>query len=271
MIKIHNLANVPRKIFVRGEKMLKSKSFILLFCLIFLGDFHSCFSKEWKRVYLASYPRSGNHWVRYLVEEASHIATGSVYLDKEPLHMDKVFPWGGYCCEHGCEGNCRYPTKDDLVFIKTHFPSQPDKVTQYDRRPYEATIRIVRHPVDSFYSRYVKRSGGELLDKVPTQRVKEFIRTWIKFQNYWNKQENVITIRYEDILENPAGELKKILETLEYDVTDEDIARAVATHPPQGHMLKSIGHFTSSDLQLIAKELKDSLVQFGYEIPFNQE
>lgn len=247
--------------------MIKNKLFLLFFCLIFLTESHSCFSKEWKRVYMASYPRSGNHWIRYLVEEASHIATGSVYCDKEPQHMDKIFPWGAYCSDHGYEGNCRYPTKDDLVFIKTHFPAQENKVTKFDGRPYQVTIRIVRHPVDSFYSRYVRKPHGLLLETVPTERVKEFIRSWRKFQTYWNNKENVITFRYEDILENPSIELKKILEILNYKVTDQDIARAVAKHPPEGYMLKSINRFTNKDLNLISKELGDLLAQFDYEIP----
>ncbi len=248
--------------------MIKHKWLVLFFCLIFLAEFQSGYSKEWKRAYFASYPRSGNHWIRSLIEEASHIATGSVYCDSEPPHMDKVFPWGGYTCDHGYDGTCRYPTKDDLVFIKTHFPSQPTKISEFDEQPYELTIRVVRHPVDSFYSRYVRVPRGSLKDTVPTKRVKEFIRTWQKFQNYWNKQEDVITFKYEDVLANPAVELKKILTLLNYSVTDEDIARAVAKHPPEGYMLKHLDKFTNEDLKLIANELSDSLDQFGYEIPY---
>lgn len=247
--------------------MRKNRLLILLFCLIFLSEFHSCFSKEWKRVYMASYPRSGNHWIRYLVEEASHIATSAVYRDKEPQHMNKVFPWGGYCCNHGYDGNCRYPTKNDLVFVKTHFPAQKNHVTPFDQRPYKLTLRFVRHPVDSFYSRYVRRPQGPLLDKIPTIRVKEFMKSWRKFQTYWNRQKNVITIRYEDVLENPVVELKKILEALNYEVSDEDIARAVDKHPPEGFMLKHIDKFTDEDLSLISEELSDLLSQFNYEIP----
>lgn len=248
--------------------MLKNTLFTLFFCFIFLSEFQSGFSKEWKRAYMASYPRSGNHWIRYLIEEASHIATGSVYCDKEPQHMDKIFPWGGYCCDHGYEGNCRYPNQDDLVLIKTHFPSQEDKVTQFDRRPYQVTLRFVRHPVDSFYSRYVRKPRGILQEIVPSERVKEFIKSWIKFQKYWNKKENVITIRYEDILENPSVELKKILEILDYEFTDEDIARAVAIHPPEGSILKHINKFTNEDLTLISEELGNFLTQFNYTISY---
>ncbi len=247
--------------------LIKYKLFPLFYCLIFFSEFQSLHSKEWSRAYLASYPRSGNHWIRYLVEEATNVATGSVYIDIEPQHMHKVFPWGGYCCDHGCLGHCRYPTKDDIVLIKTHFPSQVNKETKFDKRPYQVTLRVVRHPVDSFYSRYVRKPEGPLLDKVPRERVVSFIKSWRKFQNYWNKKNNVITFRYEDFLANPAVELKKFLEALEYDVTDEDIQRAVSKHPPLGHMLKSIDRFTENDLDIISEELGDLLTQFNYETP----
>ena len=240
----------------------------LFLCLFFLSELQPAFAKEWKRAYLASYPRSGNHWIRYLVEEASNIATGSVYIDHEPQHMKEVFPWGGYCCDHGYEGNCRYPTKDDFVLVKTHYPSQEKKYTEFDRLPYQVTLRVVRNPVDSFYSRYVRKPMGPLLAKVPSERVAEFIKTWRKFQRYWNKKDHVITFRYEDVLANPTVELKKILEALQYDVTDEDIARAVAKHPPEGKMFKNIDKFTNEDLRLISDELSDLLIQFDYEIPY---
>lgn len=249
--------------------MIKHKGLTLFFCLFFLMEFSSSCAEDWKRVYLTSYPRSGNHWIRYLVEEASHIATASVYHDKEPLHMKKVFPWGGYCCDHGYEGNCRYPNKNDLVLIKTHFPSQPDKVTDFDRLPYKMAIRIVRHPVDSFYSRYVRRPEGPLQETVPTDRVERFIKSWRQFQAYWNKRPNVLTIRYEDLLDNPFVELKKILEVLQYQISDEDIARAVMQHPPQGFMLKSQNKFTDADLKLIDEKLEDLMAQFGYKAASN--
>lgn len=245
--------------------MLKNKSILLFFCFIFLSHFQPGFCKEWQRVYLATPPRSGNHWIRYLVEEASHIATSAVYRDREPLHLSHAFPWGGYCCDHGYEGNCRYPHKDDIVLIKTHFPDS--KATQFDRQSSQLIIRIVRHPVDSFYSRYVKNPKGPLLDTVPTERIKEYISKWRRFFLYWNKKHNVMTFRYEDMLQNPAPALKKICKVLQYDVTDEDIARAIAKYPPDGYMLKHIDKFSIQDLHLIQKELGDLMAEFDYSLP----
>ena len=80
---------------------------------------------EWNTVYLASFPRSGNRWVRFLVEEAVHIATSSVYSvykDGDYLHLQEILPWDGFCTNHGYNGACRYPSKDDPVLLKTHYP-----------------------------------------------------------------------------------------------------------------------------------------------------
>lgn len=71
----------------------------LLFILFKITFIHAeeVQTKNWQhRVYLASYPRSGNHWLRYLIEEAKGIATSSVYQDPDPPHLDQVFPWGTF-------------------------------------------------------------------------------------------------------------------------------------------------------------------------------
>lgn len=224
---------------------------------------------DWMRVYLATYPRSGNHWHRSLIEEASGIVTSAVYIDKEPQHMTKEFPWGGYCADHGHNGQCRYPEKGELVLVKTHFPSQPEHISKFDRLPYYAVIRVVRHPVDSIYSRYVKRYSKEAAVHpiIPSHRVKEYLKSWQKFQTYWNNKENVFTFRYEDSLNDPAPELKRMCEILNYKVSEKDIERAVLAHPPIGHPLKHIDKFTAEDLKMIERELGPLMKEFGYSIP----
>lgn len=246
---------------------------IILFCLSFTsgvasGQKKAEAAKEWQRVYLASFPRSGNHWVRYLVEEASLIATSSVRRDRNPKHLDKVFPWGGFCADQGYEGECRYPQKEEIVLIKTHFPAGR-KASQFDRLPFVKTIRLIRHPVDSFYSEYVRRlalRGEQPLEKIPHQLVVELIGTWIRFQSYWDNEKNVATIRYEDLLDNPSENLKAILQIIHYQVEDADIERAIAKHPPVGFMLKHKDRFHPADLELIRLKLKRYMKKFGYSV-----
>jgi hypothetical protein len=221
--------------------------------------------QDWQRVYLATYTRSGNHWLRSLLEEATHIATGSVYHDKEPMHMKKIFPWGGYAAKNGYEGNCRYPYPGEIVVIKTHYPEKPK--TEFDLKPSTKVIRIVRHPVDAFYSHFLH--PGRLLPsngKVPSAFVKKSITNWQKFENYWNRQPNVLTIRYEDLFENIHFYFREILEAIGYQLREEDINRAIDKFPPQGTLLKHLDHYQPEDLDLISRKLGPLMEKYDYKI-----
>lgn len=257
--------------------------FIVLLCSLITQDSwaknaqvkKSPIKYEWKnRVYLATCPRSGNHWMRYLIEEATHIATSSVYRDHfpDPEHLRDPFPWGGYCVENGYEGQCRYAKPGEPVVIKTHFPTK--SAMPFDLQPYVKTVRIVRNPVDSFYSHYtrhieaLKRNNQPLPpERIPEKTLKRQIADCRKFFIYWDLQPNVMTIRYEDLLEKPEYYLAQVLKYIGYKVTEEDVQRAVAKHPPQGGILKHLYHFTEDDRQLIREQLSSVLQKYEYDIP----
>ena len=220
------------------------------------------------RVYLATYPRSGNHWMRYLIEEATHIATSSVYPDPEPKHLPDPFPWGAYCAPFGYEGECRYPEPGEPVVVKTHYPALDEKPGDF--RVSAQTIRVVRHPVDSIYSWYVykcKRQGQVVQDRIPNHLLVKMIAQWKKFQKYWDQSPNVLTFRYEDLLKQPKKHLKMTLDACGYAYTQEDVNRAISKHPPEGHELKHVAHYTHADLKLIKKELSGLMRKYGYTTP----
>ncbi len=235
-------------------------------CLPIEKDYSTQFNPEaWnQRVYLATYPRSGNHWMRYLIEEATHIVTSSVYRDQDPLHLADPFPWGGYCLEGGYEGNCRYPQPNEPIVMKTHFPSFPPN--SFDQQPSILAIRIIRNPIDSIYSFY--RYAHENEDEVKlSPLLKDYMYSWRNFQEYWDQDLNTLTIRYEDLMEDPAVCLKKALKAIGYTFTEEDVQRAVQRFPPKGDVLKHLHHFTKEDLIFIQQELQDLLDKHGYDIP----
>lgn len=233
------------------------------------GDFSEVEeAKGWKhRIYLATFPRSGNHWMRYLIEEATGIVTSSVYRDPDPQHLLTPFSWGAYCCERGYRGEARYPIDGEPFVVKTHFPVI--HISRFDSLPYEKTLRIVRHPIDSFYSSYTweKSFRQEVCAfKIPKKELLRYIRSWRRFQEYWDSQENVITIRYEDLCEDPEKYLGMALEAAGYKVSQEDVRRAVLKYPPMEKGLKHLHHFTEEDLALIQESLSDLMAPYGYEI-----
>src|ERR1700722_16390681 len=157
------------------------------------------FADDWQRVYLATFPRSSNHWMRYLIEEATHIATSSVYLDPvDRPHLPHLFPWVGYCVDHGYEGHCSYPKADQIVVIKTHFPHLEKQAG--DERDFVKSIHIVRHPVDCLYSLYLHSQNGHPSTPImPKETLMGFIFSMRTFDDYWTSKDNVLTLRYEDL------------------------------------------------------------------------
>lgn len=219
-----------------------------LFCTILAtlsGD-------EWNRVYLASFPRSGNHWVRFLVEEATHIATSSIYRDVDFPHLEKKFPWGGYCTPHGYRGDCRYPKRGDPILLKTHYPFLPERVNP----TVQQAICLIRHPVDAFWSFYLYEKTGQPLTE---RKIKEFIAGWRMFYEFWEKQPGVLFIRYEDLQENPALHLDRILRAAGFSFTPSDVERAITQYPPQGKPLKHADRYDSDAIEVIKTELSDIL------------
>lgn len=238
------------------------KQFIAFILLLFpLFSFSKEESDSWKRIYLATYPRSGNRWMRSLIEEATHIATSCVYYPK--LHT-KVHPWGGYSTDHGYEGTARYPTLNDIVIIKTHFPAL--EATPFDLKERLLTIRIIRNPVDSFFS-YNIYDGTNKIDEISDERLIDYITRWKKFHNYWNNQKSVVTLRYEDFISDPFINLQFMLDVIGHQVKDEDIIRAIQKYPPFGSELKHLIHFTKEQLIMIQNELGSFMEEFDYQIP----
>ena len=217
---------------------------------------------EWNKVYLASFPRSGNHWVRFLVEEATHIATSSTYRDGDFPHLKNMFPWGGYCTDHGYDGNCQYPTTKDPVLLKTHYPFLP-QIIDPDPKP---AICLIRHPIDAFWSFYVYKQKGKEITKIDKNRLIQLISAWRKFYEFWEEQPGVLFIRYEDLQENTALHLNRILQAAGFVFNQIDIERAITKYPPQGNPLKHMDRYDSEAIDMIRTELADILMRFNYDL-----
>ena len=81
---------------------------------------------------LASYPRSGNHWLRWLIEEATGVATLSQYNDTQyetlgganapvQLALDDVFAHA-FAPPRGYSGTRRLPDGATPRVVKSHHP-----------------------------------------------------------------------------------------------------------------------------------------------------
>ena len=241
------------------------KTCLLLFFLAFSLS-TPFLQADWdKRVYLTSFPRAGNHWVRYLLEEATGIATSSAYCDQaareyERMHLPTAFPWG-FCPEGGFEGNRRYPTATDIVVLKTHFPLYP--AAALDNKTYIRAICLIRHPIDCLYSQYIHSPPR---GRIPSEVMEQFIADWKRFLDYWEGQKEVYVVRYEDLYNSPVSQLTKICTIAGLRVQDRDIKRAVNRYPPRGSVMKYITYFDKADLEEIERRLERYMKIYSYKM-----
>jgi hypothetical protein len=203
--------------------------------------------------------------MRFLIEEATRIATSSVYRDPDKPHLPKPFPWKGYCPDRGYARNCRYPKEGEIVVVKTHYPhlvAEPG-----DKLPYVRVLHLVRHPVDALYSLYLHSQNGKPSSPtMPHQTLMGFSHSLRQFDAYWANSENMLTVRYEDLLADPFTVLKQCIAFIGYSVTDADIARAIAKYPPKESVLKHLSMYPPADLEYIERELENFMQKYGYSL-----
>jgi hypothetical protein len=177
-------------------------------------------------VWLASYPRSGNTFFRILLNHLYGIKTHSIY-------DDKFFERSGASTTIGHE---LLPTSiqeldrsEEVFFVKTHaLPSDSkpavylvrdgrDSVVSYARYQIEFVQRRTRlerlkdhfFPQDRFYD--------TLKDTIENERDG---RGWGNHVFSWRRdhQGPMVTVRFEDLVSDPAPQVTNALETLELPV-----------------------------------------------------
>ena len=169
-------------------------------------------------VFLVSYPKSGNTWMRFLV--GNYMTGGKVGFSNVIELMPELQTNPEQCAK--VEMRPR--------FIKSH--------RGYNRK-YPKAVYILRDGRDvavSSYYHLVKQ--GEITKDTPFP---VFLRTfategifrlgsWSSHVESWLRREgkgNVIFVKYEDMLEDPGRELEKVLRFAGVEVDPERVKRAV--------------------------------------------
>lgn len=212
-------------------------------------------------IYLATFPRSGNHWVRYMLEELTGKVTGSVYCDQDhPVHSPIILPMGGYAPDFGYEGCREYPVFGEKFILKTHFPAMGEF-----QSGHIGAIRVVRNPIDSFYSYAIYEKKIQTGQYFPEALLSGYLKKFQIFQEFWDQETNLLTVRYEDLLKNQKETLIRIAEFLEIEFSDADIERVIKKYPPFGEYLKHKDHFSKKSLNKIRVALRNFLAQYEYD------
>ncbi|KAI5481608.1 hypothetical protein MNV49_002834 [Pseudohyphozyma bogoriensis] len=166
----------------------------------------------------ASSPRSGNSYMRTMIERATGYQTSSIYCDKSLLPTFL--------------GEC---DKKATFFVKTHEPTQPrNKASKYwahTYREFDQIVHVVRNPLDASASWWhlsnVPVNPDGTLDHEAKAKIGKFgkdqrqllltmARRWRDHTNYWTHSPiSRIQIRYEDFRLAPVAKMMSLLEFLE--------------------------------------------------------
>ncbi len=208
-------------------------------------------------IWLASYPKSGNTWIRAFLHNLllnPGRAADINKLDQFALG-DGRKDWYETVAGHAIDGLA--PDKlaalrpqvhqrmtgahPDSVFVKTHSPLGDDGGTELITMSCTAgAIYIVRNPLDVVVS-MAHHSGLELDDSIrlladPAGGAPEDVRnipitlgTWSRHVKSWTHQYSLglHTVRYEDLLASPSKHFRAIARFLGLDPPRERIAKAI--------------------------------------------
>ena len=165
-----------------------------------------------KDIFLASFPRSGNTWMRLLLSD--------LILQMQGFSTDT----GGNIIPNVYRVDIEEWNRDSRInqlpfrIIKTHEPYQDC---------YKQVIYIFRKPADALCSLY-HYVIGRFIDKDEDPGINEFCRSYVDkycghVKNYINAKEKrsdkIIFISYEKLKDNPVEVLKKVSNFLSLETT----------------------------------------------------
>jgi hypothetical protein len=181
-------------------------------------------------VWIASYPKSGNTWVRFMLanllfgRQESAAGLGALIPD---IH------------EFGA-----LPTHPPAGLLKTHHAFSPQLAYAAQTA---AAIYVVRHPADVLASNffYAQRRGAQTPDSSAAfdeyferflghrgdpHWIERGMGSWEENVRSWRSAAHpfpVLTIRYEDLSANPDAVCAELAKLLRPDSTEDEIRRAV--------------------------------------------
>jgi hypothetical protein len=207
--------------------------------------------RKQQRTALASYPRSGNTWLRYLLEQATGQRCGTIY------EAERVMPG-----------------PDEGLAVKTHM---------LDSYRYSRAIHLVRNPfdvLDSYYSWKGDCAGAA--DMSWDLFVEKRSRDWVRHSRHWlNASCDVFRVRYEDLIEDPLARLGALTAWLGLEILPERLHAAVESSRfdnmrrkwaadgqagffRRGTVGDSLGRYTPDQLRRLTTRFAPVLSELGY-------
>lgn len=178
-------------------------------------------------VWLASYPRSGNTFLRSVLKQCFDMNSASIYRD-DLMGRPSIENVAGHI-EHGADGVLNFDSQP-LQLIRTHEPP-------FDGRPAIYVLRDGREAVVSLYHFMHERRP---LDAI-AGGVSPF-GSWADHVTAWRPEArpNTLFLRYEDLVCDLGTGIDQIAEYLKV----EPLRRSM---PPREDLAKLDGHWIRSE------------------------
>ncbi|XP_066942868.1 sialate:O-sulfotransferase 1-like [Macrobrachium rosenbergii] len=215
--------------------------------------YNIAFAKRMPRAFLVSYPRSGNTWVRYLIEGASGIFTGSKYGSKMLIKM-------GFLGE-----NLSFKSHRTII-NKIH------KNSRKNVRDYSKVVLLIRNPAKSIvsYWNYNNNKKGRKRithnvteDSYKADAFRKFVKTCI---TQWTKvaverlkfSRKLLVVPYEYLLENPIAQVRRILRFLSVPANEGRLA-CLSKHTvgPAKGLQRKVDPYTTELRKLMAQRVSE--------------
>jgi hypothetical protein len=171
-------------------------------------------------IYLVSFPRSGNTWLRCLL---TTIFTGS---EVTPKLLQDVVP----DVYQSLNTHTAKPNRQPLI-IKTHAPYRaiPARViylVRDGRRALESFFRYARQYPSGFYDDHSRIQDFYFRDDLWPCPWHVHVTGWLDGLSTWD-QTRYLIVRYEDLVASPGETLRSVLRFTGCEVSDGDIGRAL--------------------------------------------
>lgn len=228
-------------------------------------------SDLFQRVLQPTMPRSGNTFSRRLLENLTGIATESVY-DEGGTHSDRSQASGSPC---GLLNDCDRVHRsfgDELVIIKTHFPSMPPEFDEEDC--VSKILMTIRHPVDNYFAWAASQNQGKVIKTLDFRKqltFEEYFELWEAHNNYWHafafsKKVPLLQYRYEDLCQHPSIVFQKVAEFLSVDFsgTYDNSSRFQDCFLRNRAFPKAASIISQGGLDAVASSTSHLLDKFGY-------
>jgi hypothetical protein len=228
-------------------------------------------------VVIASFPKSGRNWVRHLIANTMAASAG---LDLD-IHFRNSADWVSTTLPE------RPPVDGFPRFVATH-----DEYASQDTR----VLYLLRHPADVMesYHHYLKyrwlEDVGEFSAFIRTEE--HGIPAWRRHVESWEDEWDLL-VRFEDLKEDAFGEVERMSQFFDLDVSEEAMRTGVerstfermrqledeygipektGANPDyqfmrKGEADKGQEYFDEADYRYLDKVAGDVMTRFGYEVP----